>query len=339
MSPSTGPITLRRACQTCSRGKRRCDQRLPRCSRCQKLRLDCEYVNLPLSTDLGQRPGSRPAATTIRRATPYIALRPPLELEIIKGYEASIISFLVEGVSSLPLLFAQNMKTHFIHPELWSYSVPPSPIRDMHALCKLYTNTSSTNCTHLVPFLRHQITQYQKRAAKAINFEDLLASAQALLLTHCMLIASEDPSTPYSDSTSASLLSLAERLYHQAPIQLPHTLPPRRAWLFAESVRRTIIVGFMLRSVYSLKTRRYSVRTPFVDSLPFDMRTGLWDEACDGGVFTGGNEDEGDAIVSLHRYSGLLETGRVHVIGEFGGLVLAACRGKDVSQVLYPAPV
>ncbi|KAL4962421.1 Zn(II)2Cys6 transcription factor domain-containing protein [Aspergillus stella-maris] len=326
MSPSTsksGPITLRRACQACSRGKRRCDQRLPRCSRCQKLRLDCEYVNLPLSTDLGQGPGSIP-------------LRPPLQLEIIKGYEASIIAFLVEGISSLPLSFAQKMKTHFIHPELWSCSSVPPPIRDMHALCKLYTKTPFNNSTHLVPSLRHQINSYQKRVAKATNFEDLLASAQALLLTHCMLIASENPSAPFSESTSAALLALGENLYNQAPIQLPHTLSPRRAWLFAESVRRTIIVGFMLRSVYSLKTRNYSVRTPFVDSLPFDMRTGLWDFSCGEGL-AGGNEIGGDAIVSLHRYSGLLESGRVHGIGAFGGLVLAACRGKDVSQVLYPA--
>ncbi|KAL4951251.1 hypothetical protein BDW69DRAFT_186551 [Aspergillus filifer] len=352
MSPSTsGPITLRRACQACSRGKRRCDQRLPRCSRCQKLRLDCEYVNLPLSTDLGQ--GSRPPGTAVRRAVPlapsrrqgppstFIALRPPLQLEIIKGYEASIIAFLVEGVSSLPLSFAENMKTHFIHPELWSYSsssVPPTPIRDMHALCKLYTDTSSNVSFRLVASIRQQIPHYQKRIARAINFEDLLASAQALLLAHCMLIAYEDPSTPYSDSTSAALLALGERLYQQAPIQLPHTLTPRRAWLFAESVRRTIIVAFMLRSVYSLKTRNYSVRTPFVDSLPFDMRTGLWDSGGGYNYGVANGEGEGDAIVSLHRYSGMLESGMVHGIGPFAGLVLAACRGKDFRRVLYPAP-
>ncbi|KAL4940483.1 hypothetical protein BDV06DRAFT_19608 [Aspergillus oleicola] len=344
MSPSAAkPITLRRACQACSRGKRRCDQRLPRCSRCQKLRLDCEYVNLPLSTDLA--PG--PRASAIRRAlplarpkgpAPFIALQPPLQLEIIKGYEQSIISFLVTGVSSLPLSFVKSMKTHFIHPELWPHApVPPSPIRDMHGLCKLYTDTGSCDYHRLVPSLRQQILYYQKRVAKAINFEDLLASTQALLLVHCMLIASEDPSTPYSESTSAALLALGERLYQQAPIQLPHTLTPRRAWLFAESVRRTIIVSFMLRSVYSLKTRNYSVRTPFVDSLPFDIRTGLWDSSGDVGCHGLGDRAQVDAIVSLYQYSGMLESGQVHGISPFAGLVLAACRGKDVSQVLYPA--
>lgn len=74
-----------------------------------------------------------------------------------------------------------------------------------------------------------------------------------------------------------------------------------------------------------------------MDSLPFDMRTGLWDAAGDNG-FAAGLEGERDAIVSLHRYSGLLESGRVHGIGAFGGLVLAACRGKDFRAVLYPAP-
>ncbi|RAK78918.1 uncharacterized protein BO72DRAFT_446682 [Aspergillus fijiensis CBS 313.89] len=137
------------------------------------------------------------------------------------------------------------------------------------------------------------------------------------------------------------LLNLGHRLWVQAPVQLPATLSPRRAWLFAESVRRTIIVGFMLRSVYSLRTRNYSVRTPFVDALPFDVRTGLWDAADEEGVVTDElwGSSEG-AMVSLHGYSGMLEQGQVHGIGAFAGLILAACRGKQVADVArgFPTP-
>jgi hypothetical protein len=62
------------------------------------------------------------------------------------------------------------------------------------------------------------------------------------------------------------LAGVAGKLWQQAPIQLPQGLSPRHAWLLAESVRRTINVCFMLHSAYSLSTRNYSVRTPFVDS-------------------------------------------------------------------------
>ena len=61
-------------------------------------------------------------------------------MEIPKDYGQSTIALLVEGVSSMPLEFAQNMKTHIIHSGLWprgsrSDTLPPAPIRDMYAVC------------------------------------------------------------------------------------------------------------------------------------------------------------------------------------------------------------
>ncbi|KAL4900078.1 hypothetical protein BDW74DRAFT_188656 [Aspergillus multicolor] len=351
------PQTLRRACQTCARGKRRCDQRWPRCTRCQTRGMNCEYANVPLTrepdTPAGKLvtaparniPRSRRrmemASTRGPHRAPELTIHHPLALEIPKGYESSIISFLVTGVSSLPLTFARDLKTHFIHPELWpcgastSGTLPP-PIRDIHTLCQFFTQAQDTST--FLSLLRQKIVYHYKRitTTSTTNFTDTLASAQALVLAQCMLIATEGSDVPYSETTSTMLLSLGQKLYQQAPIQLPSTLPPRRAWLFAESVRRTIIVAFMLRSVYSLQKRNYSVRTPFVDSLPFDIRTDLWD----GDPHSVGmeqTEDSSDCIVSLHQYSGMLEAGIVHGISPFGGLILAACRGKAVAEIAYPA--
>lgn len=254
-------------------------------------------------------------------------------MEIVKGYEQRIISLLVTGVSSLPLLFAESMKTHFIHPELWPGKLAPPPIQDVHAICQLYAH--SNNTTMLLALLKRTLAHHHRRISNHVDFEGLLASAQALLLTQCMLIGIENPSIPYSEANHALLLAVSHKLWQQAPIQLPSTLSPRRAWILAESVRRTIIVGFMLRSVYSLKKRNHSVRTPFVDSLPFDIRTSLWDETSDS--FINGVDNQADSIVSLHQYSGMLENGLVHGIPPFGGLILAACRGKAVEDIPYPS--
>ncbi|KAL4973305.1 hypothetical protein BDW66DRAFT_168723 [Aspergillus desertorum] len=351
MAPSNlKPRTLQRACQACARAKRRCDQRWPRCSRCQSQGRSCEYANVPLTTydnmvvssaqavvrnGLGASP-RKTTATTAPLITPTIHL--PLHMEIPKHYGQSIINLLVTGVSLIPLEYAQNMKTHFIHSELWrrgprSSCLPPAPIRDMYAVCQLYPRFHST-ATFLTMLRRKMVHQY-KQVFRAANFEETLASAQALLLAQCMLIGTEVADVPYSDSTSAMLLDLGQWLYQQAPAQLPSTLSPRQAWLFAESVRRTIIVAFVLRGVYSLKKRNYSVRTPFVDSLPFDMRTALWDASGDGPTDAVG--DPADSIVSLHQYSGMLENGLVHEISPFGGLILAACRGKAVEEIAHPS--
>ncbi|OJJ99099.1 hypothetical protein ASPACDRAFT_43759 [Aspergillus aculeatus ATCC 16872] len=380
------PPTLRRSCQACARGKRRCDQRWPRCSRCQARRIDCEYINVPLTVNALSSTSSFAKARSLvhtttpsasitqanisrpRKPRPYTTtptIPPPLPpLEITKGYSPTVISFLISGMRQYPLTFASSLKTHFIHPDLWpSASTPPPPLHDIYSLCKHYHSSLFSPSTHQrkeIQSLLHQKSRsLHRHLSRASTFPDLLASAQALLLIQCILLLSpplhaSDPTetqqhdTEYQESISEMLLNLGHRLWVQAPVQLPATLSPRRAWLFAESVRRTIIVGFMLRSVYSLRTRNYSVRTPFVDALPFDVRTGLWDAADEEGVDTGtglqGRDElwgssEG-AMVSLHGYSGMLEQGQVHGIGAFAGLILAACRGKQVADVArgFPTP-
>lgn len=151
-----------------------------------------------------------------------------------------------------------------------------------------------------------------------------------------MFILNEDGNAcPYSEVISVMLAGVARKLWQQAPIQLPRTLSPRYAWLLAESVRRTIIVCFMLRSAYSLNTRNYSVRTPFIDSLPFDLRTNLWDENSEI-AWEDALSDSNDSMVSLHEWSDRLAAGRVHDVSCFSGLILAACKGKAVSSIPSP---
>ncbi|KAK1142392.1 hypothetical protein N8T08_007944 [Aspergillus melleus] len=242
---------------------------------------------------------------------------------------------------NLPVVFARSMKTMFIHPDLFEGEHTPASILEAHALCKLHlTATENGHLGSLVPVLRRKSAQLQRQINHVGSFEELLGCIQALLLIQCMLILNEDDyeATPYSETVSMMLMDLAERLWQQAPIQLPKTLSPKRAWLFAESVRRTIIVGFLLRSVYSLKKRNYSVRNPFIDSLPFDVRVSLWDE--DSAEVWSGELSESESwrsIMSLHQYSSLMDSGHTHGIPPFGALILAACKGKTASDVSYPA--
>ncbi|KAL3442916.1 hypothetical protein BJX65DRAFT_212189 [Aspergillus insuetus] len=305
------PPTLRRSCQACIRRRRRCDRLWPTCSRCHTRGKRCEYANVPLPTTV-----------------PW-----PLRLEFRKNFEPRVISFLASGLGSYPASFARCMKTHFIHPDLWSHHNPPAPIRDVHALCQLHATNADKSA--VLSSLLHRISILIRHISNPSNFEDLLASSQALLLAQCMVIFSEDASSPFSDSVSDMLYSLGHNLWQQAPIQLSSSLSPQQAWLFGESVRRTIIVAFMLRSVYSLMKRNFALRTPFVDALPFDRRTALWDEKLD--TWTGIAPESGDAMVSLHGYSGILEIGHIHAIPEFERFILAACRGRTVDMIPYPA--
>ncbi|EAW16723.1 uncharacterized protein NFIA_000670 [Aspergillus fischeri NRRL 181] len=246
-------------------------------------------------------------------SSPTAQLHRPLRLEITKSYPQQIVRFLVHGMRD---------KT-------------PTQIIAAYDLCKLHTQIGQgkgTGMATLGPRLRQQLINLLHQFMHAKSFEELLACAQALILLQCIVLLRDDQNM-YSDRVSCSLADVGQRLWQQAPFQLPHTLSPRRAWIYAESVRRTIIVSFMLRSVYSLQRRNYSVRTPFIDSLPFDVRTSLWDTP--GEAWADGPSKA--EMVSLHEYSGMLESGQIHDITPFGSLILAACRGVAISEIPFSA--
>ncbi|EYE92284.1 Zn(II)2Cys6 transcription factor domain-containing protein [Aspergillus ruber CBS 135680] len=319
-------VSLRRSCQTCAKLKRRCDQRLPQCNRCAAKGTPCEYINTPWA--VGKR--SNGPLASVKATSP---MNRPLHLEIIKTFDGAIIRFLVDGMRTFPVTFAQQMKTLFIHPDLYRSSSHSGPIQEIHTLCKSYQ--SDVYSPRLFGILRQKAVQIHRHATHTSSFEELLFCVQALILSHCILAFDDQENSQYSEATSTMLTNMALKLWHQAPIQLPHAMSARRAWLFAESVRRTIIIAYMLCSAYSFRKRSFSVRTPFVDALPFDVRTSMWDESVD-------SEWEEKAryapvaMVSLREYSDMLEGGRVHGISFFGSLILAACKGLPAKKVAFP---
>ncbi|KAJ5683468.1 hypothetical protein N7462_006633 [Penicillium macrosclerotiorum] len=260
---------------------------------------------------------------------------PTLRLEIAKEYDQTAIKFLVNGMRLYPSTFAEKQKTHFLHPEIYTSGLP-TPIQDVYTLCRLQSQTQMDKSNRDVRLMfQHKFLEFKRLFVKSPTFEELLGCSQALILLQCFLSLDEDSHIEYSDSLGTILEQIAERLWEQAPIQLSSTLSPRHAWLLAESVRRTIIVSLMLRSAYSLKTRNYSVRTPFIDALPFDIRMHLWDDDY-GSTWPDQESDSSGSMISLHGYSDAMENGHVHDITPFGALILAACKGKRVSAVPFP---
>jgi hypothetical protein len=75
--------------------------------------------------------------------TPTPTIRAPLRLEIAKEYDPNIIRFLVAGRRELPVKFAENRKTLFINPDLYTNGLP-TPVREIHNVCRLNMQTGQT---------------------------------------------------------------------------------------------------------------------------------------------------------------------------------------------------
>jgi hypothetical protein len=72
-----------------------------------------------------------------------------------------------------------------------------------------------------------------------------------------------------------------------------------------------------------------------VDSLPFDLKTNLWEDdseiAWQEGLF-----NPHGSMVSLHEWSDGLAAGRVYDVSIFTSFILAACKGRGVSTISSP---
>jgi hypothetical protein len=276
-----------------------------------------------------------------------------LHVAILKTRDQTEFGFLKEIIPFLALKFATDIKTPFLHPHLYGSSLP-HPLRDLHAVyrCFLVEHDDETqrNRQYFSHILRSSITRLLRETNQSTSFMQLLAGIQALMLIQCawFLDIQETKEADFDvESVNNKILALTHRLWNQAPIHLPSDLTSSQGYLLAESVRRTVIISNILYGTHSLLKRGYAVRTPFVDSLPFDTRTWLWEstrltEGCleASCLSEGSHPSPIPPVVSLHEYTELLQSGQARDDSLFARIVFAACKGKLLPErVMYtPAP-
>ncbi|KAF1981452.1 hypothetical protein K402DRAFT_398538 [Aulographum hederae CBS 113979] len=122
------------------------------------------------------------------------------------------------------------------------------------------------------------------------------------------------------------------RLWRFVPTGLPSRLAPCEAFLFAESVRRTLIMTRMLEDIHSQLTRGFFRHTLFMESLPFHLRTELWERAfeCDGEANMP-DWTSSEALVSYREFTDMFEKGLVGLgdRNSFEYMLAVGCKGAQ----------
>lgn len=161
------------------------------------------------------------------------------------------------------------------------------------------------------------------------DLEGALAAVQSLMLY--LIIALGDPDETHrawGEGLLPLLRSWIELLLVSAQDKMPQGLTPWQAWLLAESVRRTIIVGFIIGCAYQHLQLGFIWHKLFVESLPFDARPGLWcaessEEWC---ALVG--EDVCERLTSFHDFSVSNTHESDSKVDPFARLILVAHHGK-----------
>ena len=253
---------LQRSCQACIRSKRRCDRGVPGCNRCAEKSIQCQYTNTPISAGKRLRRGSQKEGLE----TPVF----PKQLDrafgpdVVRTFSADSLEQLKAILRSFSRYYERYGSAAFIHLDLATVYDDTSPLEEVRGLLSERSG----------PEHRRTIKDLLHRSTHSTSYMAVLALAQSALVLAIPSLLTSSQINPIVQPTA--LWALTHRLWEEAPSSLPE-LSPWKAWMVAESARRTILVCNILMRVHMVSEKGYAVQSLCIEALPFDVRDGLWE--------------------------------------------------------------
>ncbi|KAI0490407.1 hypothetical protein F4859DRAFT_7162 [Xylaria cf. heliscus] len=279
---------LQRSCRACASAKRQCDLAVPRCGRCSTRHISCKYVNQPGAARLDDRTSNQRTnygefetvhgaiCSSQSAAGPCLQIYNPLRLEVIRTFDPATVERQISILRDFPLKYARCGSNAFIHPCLYE-SHSPGPLSDVSSILGAIRELEVEHLDIPVSrILKLKIRHFLHVGARAGSYTELVSCVQAIVLLHISRLSRADPDDD-PERDNRAIWALTHELWVRAPTQLSSSLSPWRAWVFAESVRRTLLICNILVGVYEVLKHGYAVRHLCIETLPFDMRTQLWE--------------------------------------------------------------
>lgn len=269
------PPSLRKACHTCVAAKRKCNPQLPACDRCIKRQISCVYDLEPITHSEINKPGLDRIANNGIENNGDDTQQFHIVYDSVPNARDASASAMASGLSSdspaaHPLLTADGETT------VW--------------LLKWFTQVAQDGVDgNVSPFVHSRVIDGIKGAGRFDVSRSCLQKEDAVLILaeichlinralHRLLI--DKPSIRRDFETEQvvqRLFSTAHSLWSTADtLDLRH-LGSYDAWSIAESIRRSMFAAIFVRGIWSVASSGYCHYEPFLESMPFDPRAGLWE--------------------------------------------------------------
>lgn len=242
--------------------------------------------------------------------------------------DLATVYYLAVHLKAFPITFSREARTVFIHSTLYSRWLPKH-IKNAYAICRAYSISIENGTDFYFGALHQKLDELIKEYPTIGSFSDLLASLQALLLYLLICIFHKDPrQRRFAETHIATLNQWTRRVWEQAPNEISQRLSAWEAWAFAESVRRSIIVSYMVRGVYQIAKFGFHPHSMFVETLPFDRHTWLWD-ATSAKAWSSLPRDSQQSIISYREYVTYFANEQIKPPSLFELLILVMQYGKE----------
>lgn len=200
-------------------------------------------------------------------------------------YQARII-YSVKQMKAIPGCFVSKGRTSFIHNHLYE-PYTPQAIQDVLGVCALYGRKTESN-QDLVYRIISQLADRIVSHFETVPVLEQLASVQALTLLQIIRLFDGDiRQRADAERTEPLFVAWIRQLQHrsqqilgtEADIMCPSSSSKTvswQDWLFAESVRRTIIVGYTLQGLYCFLKNGWDDSHHEFENLSFYAQNTLW---------------------------------------------------------------
>lgn len=298
------PPSLRKACHACIIAKRRCQPQLPQCSRCFKAGIACTYDLEPLThvSSSSNPPLESSSSRDDLPIPPSLLSQPSYSVfdtvasahqAAIKSHqlqnqgvatpelrmvaEEDILNWSVSQLKQIPEAILQNCTSPFVHAQLYSNGADSTSRMDL--ILELHETASAGAYGEVIrPSQNIHLQNLANVNIKGLPLNDVLIYIHELALYVIIYTCNQLPSYYSSEAQQylPLLMEWSEQLW-TANRELSGEGSQWHAWIVAESARRSMIACYMIKAAISVLTSGYCVYLPFLESLPFDPRIGLWE--------------------------------------------------------------
>lgn len=291
--------SLRKACHHCVASKRKCVIQFPTCTRCAEKNLPCIYDLEPL--------------TTVRESRSLVYEFP--------GF--CILKTLQHQSSNINPAICRSGREDTLEIIRLGYHTVPELVRNRKPAVFIHPNLRSTGSCNL-PFIQSEVTYGNFETLIRLDIRtqaahEVLTSLQSLLIYLATYLFSTQPKEE-SDRQLTILSEWTQTLLASVQDGSRLKRSPWQEWLFGESVRRTIIMSYVLSMSYHSFKHGYCSNWLFVESLPFDERPGLWmaetPQAWIAAAHVRMGNEVGEVLSSLHEFGENVKKSDVYFCGD-----------------------
>ncbi|KAH8596290.1 hypothetical protein B0O99DRAFT_110933 [Bisporella sp. PMI_857] len=294
----------RKACNACVRAKRRCDLRLPQCSRCASRGSICGYataseidsrslqqagngwhrvspleggpivqgfISIPLSTGTDFNPGALMARDLSPLTSFCFQERTTLTPEQT--------DFCISQFQFWILQLAQQNQSPFIHSSSYQQK-PPEAYQGLLGVCAMYSQKTPQNQSIIFSMLDSQVFRLiYKAKSEYWGAEEYLLGVQAMIMYQIIRLFDGDIRQRANAERHFAMLETWTRKLHSAKNASSNdcgTGSHYRRWIFIESIRRTVIMAIMVQAIYTVVKDGFCTSVPLLATLPVSADGGLW---------------------------------------------------------------